>query len=285
MFPAMGDPLNRAPVSSAGGRNLKLAIATGLTLAAIAIGLLILGARPFMVFVVAMVLLAQGEFYSVTRKAGYDPATALGLVAGGVMLVGVFLKGSRAALLVLFLTVAFSLVWYLAGERKSRIVPSLAVTILGVAYAPLLGSFVGLLLKEYPRPTLIAGLGAAAFYDVFAYAAGSKWGKRPLAPTISPRKSIEGAAVATGAIVLLTAIVAPLLGPWNPFQAALMGLMVAIAAPLGDLFESLIKRDLGIKDTSALFPGHGGALDRFDAILFAAPAIYLSLKMFGLSGG
>lgn len=273
-----------AQSSRAGGRNLKLAIATGLTLAAIAIGLLILGPGPFMGFALVMILLAQGEFYAVARSAGYDPATALGLVAGAVLLIGTYVRGETAASLILFLAITFSLVWYMASESKVNIVRSLSVTILGIAYPPLLGSFVALLLKDYPRPVLVTGLGAAALYDVFAYAAGSKWGRRQLAPTISPSKTVEGAVVATIVIVVLATLFAPLLGPWNFLQAAILGLMVSVAAPFGDLFESLLKRDLGIKDTSRVFPGHGGALDRFDAILFAAPATYLSLLIFGLHG-
>lgn len=271
---------NEAPA----GRNLALAIATGLTLAAIALGLLLLGPGPFMGFITAMILLAQGEFYSITRKAGYDPATALGLVAGAVLVIGTYMRGENAAALILFLSVMFSFVWYMASETRRRLVDSLSVTILGIVYPALLGSFVALVLKDYPRPVLLAGLGAAALYDVFAYAAGSRWGSRPLAPSISPKKTVEGALVSTVGIVFLATLIAPLLGPWNFAQAAVMGLMVAVAAPFGDLFESLIKRDLQIKDTSGLFPGHGGALDRFDAILFAAPATYLSLLVFGLTG-
>lgn len=264
------------------GRSLKLAVVTGLVLAGMAVGLLILGPDPFMGFVVAMILLAQGEFYSITRKAGYDPATALGLVAGAVLLIGTYLRGETTGALVLFFVLVFSFAWYLASEDKTRIVGSLSITILGVAYPALLGSFVALLLKEYPRPVLLAGLGATALYDVFAYAAGSRWGRTAFAPKISPKKTVEGAVVATVIIVVLTALIAPRLGPWNTYQAALLGFLVSVAAPFGDLFESLIKRDLGIKDTSRVFPGHGGALDRFDAILFAAPVIYLSLQIFGL---
>lgn len=274
--------MSRSDPSS--GRNVKLAIATGLTLAAIAIGLLLLGPGPFMAFIAVMVLLAQGEFYAITRRAGYDPATALGLVAGAVLLIGTYTRGENAAALILFLSVTFSFVWYMASETRRKLVDSLSVTILGIVYPALLGSFVALVLKDYPRPVLLTGLGAAALYDVFAFAAGSRWGSRPLAPAISPKKTVEGALAATVGIIVLATLIAPLLGPWNFGQAAVLGLMVSIAAPFGDLFESLIKRDLQIKDTSGVFPGHGGALDRFDAILFAAPATYLSLLVFGLTG-
>lgn len=285
MTPVQDEPHQAsAPAGEGPGRNLKLAVATGRVLAAIAIGLLILGPGPFMVFVVVMLLLAQGELYAVARRAGYDPAAALGLVASAVLIIATYLKGEGAAALVVFLSLMFCLVWYMAekNKTKTKIVASLSVTMLGILYPGLLGSFIALLLREFPRPALLAGLGLAALYDVFAYAAGYRWGRRPLAATISPHKTVEGALIATVAIVLVATVVAPLLGPWSHAQAALLGLMVSVAAPLGDLFESLIKRDLGIKDSSSIFPGHGGALDRFDAILFTAPVVYLSLLVFGL---
>lgn len=280
-----------------GGRNLKLAIATGLTLGALALGLLSLGAGPFFVLVFGMILLAQGEFYLATRKAGYDPATALGLAAGGVLLLGSFLRGEAAAALVLFLTLLFSFVWYLGsppaspagGRSRGSLLANLGITFLGVAYIPLLGSFVALMLRLPPasdgtdgRGVVLVALGAAAFYDIFAYAGGSRWGKRKLAPHISPSKTVEGALIATVGITIMAAVLAPVFGPWNPLEGAVLGLMAAVAAPLGDLFESMIKRDLGLKDMGGVFPGHGGALDRFDAILFTAPVTYLSLRLFGL---
>lgn len=271
------------PVQAGPGRNLKLAIATGLTLAALVIGLLILGPRYFFVLAFVVIMLAQVEFYAAVRKAGFDPATALGLVAGAVMLLGVFFKGPQAAGLVLFLSLVFSFVWFLAHEHPKGVLVDIGVTMLGIAYIPLLGSFAGLLAARSiePRGVTITMIGAAAFYDIFAYAAGSRLGKRPLAPRISPKKTWEGAIVATIGIIISCAIIAPLLGPWTVLEAAVLGVLVAVTAPLGDLFESMIKRDLGIKDMGAIFPGHGGALDRIDAILFTAPAVYLSLTLFG----
>lgn len=279
------------------GRNLKLAIATGLTLAALAFGLLALGPQAFFVLVFVMILLAQGEFYLATRKAGYDPATALGLVAGAVLLLGSFLRGEAAATLVIFLTVVFSFVWYMGsspsrpseGERAGSLMSSFGITLLGVAYIPLMGSFVALMLRMAPgidgddgRGAVLVALGAAALYDVFAYAGGSRFGKRKLAPQISPGKTVEGALIASVGVTILAAALSPLFGPWNPVQGAVFGLAASLAAPLGDLFESLMKRDLGIKDMGSVFPGHGGALDRFDAILFTAPVAYLTLRLFGL---
>lgn len=276
----------RSPRHSApqpGDRNLRLAIATGGSLAVLAAGLLYLGAEPFFGLAFVVILIAQGEFYHAVRKAGYQPATALGLVGGGLLLAGVFLKGESAAGIVLFLTSVFGFVWYLAMESRANAAGNLAITMLGVVYIPLLGSFAGLLAtRPDGRGVTIACLGLVILYDIAAFSGGRRFGKVPLAPSISPNKTREGALIAGGLVVAASTLFAPRLGPWNAGQACLLGIAVALAAPAGDLFESLLKRDLGIKDMGRLLPGHGGALDRIDAMLFVLPVAYFSLRLFGL---
>lgn len=272
-----------APAGSK-GRDLKVAIATGLLLAAIVLGTLWWSAAAFFAFAFLVLMIAQVEFLAALRKAGYRPATALGLTAGAVLMVGAFARGEGAGPLVFFLLLVFSFIWFLR-TTPTNAVRDISVTIFSVAYVPLLGAFAGLLLtREDGRAVMIAAIGATVLYDVFAFAFGSLVGKRPLAPTISPNKTIEGALIAT---VLLALVGPPIivwleLGPWDYLQSLVFIGMVAIAAPVGDLFESVVKRDLGIKDMGAIFPGHGGALDRVDAILFVAPITYLSLRLFGL---
>ncbi len=264
------------------GRNLKLAILTGLTLAVLVVGLLYIGSEAFFGLAIIVIMLAQAEFYRATRNAGHNPAAALGLIGGAIVLVGVFLSGQAAAGLALFATLAACFVWYMSFEIRTNLVTNLAITMMGVVYIPLLGSFVGLLSRRPDgRGVTIAAIGAAAVYDIFAYAGGSKLGRHPMAPSISPHKTWEGAAVATLATVGVAFFAGPALGPWTPLEAAALGLAVSVVAPLGDLVESLIKRDLGIKDMGTIFPGHGGALDRIDAILFVAPTVFFSLQLFG----
>jgi phosphatidate cytidylyltransferase len=271
------------PPPQAGGRNLKLAILTGVTLATLVVGLLYLGAEAFFGLAVIVVMLAQAEFYRAARGAGHNPAAAIGLVGGAMLLLGVFLQGEAAAGIVLSATLAATFLWYLSPRRLRSVVVNVAVTVLGVAYIPLLGSFVGLLaVRPDGRGVTIVAIGAAAVYDIFAYAGGSKLGRHKMAPWVSPHKSWEGAAIATIATVGVLAFAAPRLGPWSVAQAAILGAAISVAAPLGDLVESAIKRDLDIKDMGTILPGHGGALDRIDAILFTAPVVYLSLRLFGL---
>ncbi len=278
-----GRPAPAPEPSKKAGRNLKMATLTGITLAGLVVGLLYLGAEAFFGLAIIVIMLGQAEFYRATRNAGHNPAAALGLIGGAVVLVGVFLNGPSAAGLALFATMVASFVWYMSFPTRVNLVVNVSITMMGLVYIPLLGSFVGLLSRRPDgRGVTIAAIGAAAVYDIFAYAGGSKLGKHPLAPSISPNKTWEGAAVATLATVGVAFFAGPALGPWSPLQAAVLGLAVAVVAPLGDLVESLIKRDLGIKDMGTIFPGHGGALDRIDAILFVAPTVWVSLQLFGL---
>lgn len=272
-----------SPRRKGAGRNLKLATLTGLTLALLVVGLLYVGAEAFFGLAVIVVMLGQAEFYRATRAAGHNPAAAVGLVGGGVVLLGVFISGPSAAGLALFASLAACFLWYMSFPTRVNVVTNVALTMMGIVYIPLLGSFVGLLARRPDgRGVTIAAIGAAAVYDIFAYAGGSKLGRHPMAPSISPNKSWEGAAVATVATVVVAYFAGPALGPWSPVQAAILGLAIAVVAPLGDLVESMIKRDLGIKDMGTIFPGHGGALDRIDAILFVAPTVWFSLMLFGL---
>jgi phosphatidate cytidylyltransferase len=279
-----GAPDAVPPPAPRAGRNLKVAAATGTALAALVVGLLFVSAGAFFALAALIILVGQAEFYLAARRAGRDPALPLGLVAGAALLTGVFLRGEGAVGLILFLTFLFTFVWYLVSERSAAAPMSeIAVTVLGVAYIPLLGSFAGLLARRPDgRGVIIAMILATAVYDMGAYAGGSRFGRHRLAPTISPNKTTEGAMVATFATLLIGTAGAHWLGPWSWGQAALFALLVCVAAPIGDLVESMIKRDFGIKDMGTILPGHGGALDRIDAMLFTGPAAYLSLRAFGI---
>lgn len=276
------------PPASPGDRprkpsDLKMRLVTGIAFAAVAIGAGVMGAAPLLGLLVVVVGVAQGEFYLAVRAAGYRPATALGLVAGATLLVATYRRGVAAAPVVLFLMLALGVVWHGWGRDKGRALADLAVTILGVAYIPLLASFAAATLAYHDgRGIVAATIGAAAVYDIGAYAGGRRFGRHPLAPRISPGKTREGAIAATAVVIVACAALAPLVGPWNIGEAAALGAFVALAAPVGDLFESVMKRDLGIKDMGSILPGHGGVLDRIDAILFCVPVSYLSLRLFGL---
>src|SRR5947209_1148677 len=154
------------------------------------------------------------------------------------------------------------------------------VTVLAVLQVGLLGSFAALILTLPNGVGVLIGVVVATVTnDVGALLVGQQVGRAPVAPDVSPNKTVEG--VVGGAVtslVFTTLIIGMVLKltPWSTGHAALLAILVAIAAPLGDLCESMIKRDLGLKDMGTVLPGHGGLLDRFDGLLFALPvAFYL----------
>jgi phosphatidate cytidylyltransferase len=266
------------------GRNLPAALISGGLLAFAALALLAIGKAPFVVLAIAIILLGQGEFYAVLKARGAQPATALGLIAGAVIMAGAYNRGEAAALFGVFLAMALVLPWYMAAPLKARTgtVSNVGATLLGVIYVPFLASFALIILRvsdDVGRNLLLTVLGLTVLYDVCAYAIGSLWGSRPLAPTISPKKSWEGAVGATFVLLLVALAIVPSIDPFNAARAVGLALVIAVAAPLGDLVESALKRDLGLKDMGSLLPGHGGVLDRVDSILLAAPAAWYFIRL------
>jgi len=273
------------PEAPVAGRNLPAALASGILLALAVLALLLIGKAALAWFAGAVVLLGQAELYAVMRTRRLQPATLLGLVCGGLILAGAYAHGPAGAPFGLVLAMGLTVLWYMAAPaatRRSTTVHA-GATLLGIAYVPFLASF-ALLLLAFPgnlgRNAFLVVVGLTVLYDVCAYAIGTLWGSRPLAPTISPHKSWEGAIGATFVLLLVALAVVPSIAPFDaPGRAVGLALVIALAAPLGDLVESALKRDMAVKDMGTLLPGHGGILDRIDAILFAAPAAYYFLQI------
>jgi phosphatidate cytidylyltransferase len=252
-------------------------IAVGVLLAAAAIG-----ARALVVLVLAAVTMAAAELFQSLRTRGYQPATLLGLVACASMVLATYIKGEPAFPLILTLLVIFSFLWYLAGVVHAKPTMNIAVTVFAFLYVGFLGSFACLFLR-YPAGRgigiLLGAIIATAAHDIGAYVVGKYMGKTPLAPELSPNKTFEGLVGGVLASVFVSLIIVSQIGPWNAGKAFWLGVVVAVAAPLGDLCESMIKRDLGVKDMGKLLPGHGGVLDRVDALLFVIPATYYLVRL------
>jgi phosphatidate cytidylyltransferase len=273
---------------SGSGRNVPLSIATGLGFAAVAVGCFEWGTVPTVTLCTLVVVLAAAEAFASFRRSGNHPATLLGLVASGAAMVAAYAKGVSALPLVLVLLVITSMVWYLVGAEKGSPLSGISVTVLGFAWVGLLGSFAGLLLapSQYPDRHGIAfvfgAVVATVAADVGALVIGQWRGRHPLAPHISPHKTWEGLIGGTVFAILASAALTGSVHPWTPAKAAVLGLVVAVLAPVGDLCESLIKRDLGLKDMGSLLPGHGGVLDRVDGLLFVLPATYYLVRVLHL---
>jgi len=271
---------------AAEGRDLGAAVGLGVGIALVALLAFKLGPFWTALLVIGVVMLAAVELYDVLRRAGYQPATLLGLSATLALLVATYQEGEAALPLVTVLLVTFTFLWYLARVVTARPTVNAAATILAFMWTGFLGSFAMLMARpDGSRAGIAFLLGAVlatAFNDIGAYFVGSRMGSRPLAPEISPNKTWEGAI--GGAVVCIVGTVlilgfVPGMAPWDGGKAFWLALVVSIVAPLGDLTESMIKRDLGIKDMGRLLPGHGGVMDRFDALLFVLPAVYYLVRV------
>lgn len=266
------------------GRNLPLAVGTAVGLAVLALVLFWVGPGATMFLVVPILVLAAAEFFNVLRRSEYQPATLLGLVAVAALALAAFWRGEAAFPLVLFLTVVFGLLWYVVADTMDLPIPNLAVTLLVVLYVGVLGSFAALLLK-FPNGIgmLLGAVIGAVAYDVGGFFIGRSAGRSPLAPNISPGKTYEGLIGGIVLAILASVVIAGRITPWDSFSDALwLGVVVAVAAPLGDLCESLLKRNLEVKDMGGILPGHGGVLDRFDTMLFVLPATYYLVRVLDL---
>ncbi len=264
------------------GLGTRVLTAAGLIAAFFGV-VVLLGRRGATALVAAVLLMAALEFYDSLRHRGFAPAIIPGAVACFAMPLVAFGTGETGMMLVLILTVLVSMLWSLFRVVRDRPVGNMSVTLLGVGYIGVLGGTAGLLLA-HPNGVglLLGGLACTVASDVVAYFVGANLGKVPLAPEVSPNKTIEGVAGGFFGSVLMGVVAFGVVGvaPWNSVAiGAILGIVVGVLAPLGDLAESMIKRDLGIKDMGSMLPGHGGFLDRIDAMLFVMPGVYFIARL------
>jgi phosphatidate cytidylyltransferase len=273
----------REPVSSAngGGRDLGTAVAVGVGLVVLALLALSLGPVWALVLATAVVLACALELFNVFQRAGYRPATLLGGTATVALMFGAYWKLEVAIPLILVMTLIVAMLWYMIGVVRARPTVNVAMTMLGVLWVGTFGAYAALLLKDHGHhPNHGVGLlwGAVlttVAYDVVGYLIGSRIGRTPLAPEISPNKTWEGFISGAVASAIIGGVLVGSIYPWHAGSGLKLGLLVGFfIAPLGDLCESMIKRDIGVKDMGNLLPGHGGMLDRFDSLLFVLPATY-----------
>lgn len=272
------------PLADAGSAGLGARVITAAGLLAAFFGIILLfGRKGATALVAAVLLLAAVEMFTALRHRGFSPAIVPGAVACFSLPLVAFATGETGMMLVFILTVLVTVLWSLFRVVKDRPVGNMSVTLMTVGYVGILGGTAGLLLAHPDGLGLLLGaIACTVASDVFAFFVGENLGKVPLAPEISPNKTVEGFIGGLFGSLLMGIVIFGIVGvaPWNGVVMGLaLGLVVGLLAPLGDLVESMIKRDLGIKDMGNLLPGHGGILDRVDAMLFVMPGVYFIARL------
>jgi phosphatidate cytidylyltransferase len=282
-----GSPLEPVPMQAVppperrtrAGRNLPAAIGVGLGLGVVILVALYVWKPAFVAVILAAAVLGVWEL---THAFAADrirvPVVPLAIGAAAIV-VSAYAGGSEAMLVALALTVLAVMLWR-APESPKGYVRDVTASTFAALYVPFLAGFAALMLRDDDgADRVVVFIALVVLSDVGGYVAGVLFGRHPMAPTVSPKKSWEGLGgsalfcAAGGAATFPT-----LLDGAAAWQGALVGLAVMVTATLGDLGESMIKRDLGIKDMGSLLPGHGGIMDRLDSLLPAAPVAYLLLS-------
>lgn len=263
------------------GRNLPAAVAVGLALGGLA--LVTLFTVPKVTFLIYMGAVAGIALWELARALGTRGIRLplLPVAAGGAAALALaYALGERALVACLGVTVVVIMAWRLPGGAAGYL-RDVTAGVFALAYLPLMACFVGLMLAapDGPRRTVVfLILGVCS--DIGGYAAGVLFGRHLMAPLISPKKTWEGFAGSLAVCLGAGALTLPLILHAPFWQGMLLGLAALAAATLGDLAESMIKRDLAIKDMGSVLPGHGGVLDRIDSLLITAPVVWLLLLVF-----
>ncbi|MBB2990018.1 phosphatidate cytidylyltransferase [Mycolicibacterium iranicum] len=279
------EPQNKtAEKSGRAGRNLPAAIAVGVALGASLIAVLIFVPKVWVAVVAVAMAVATHEVVRRLRESGFSIPVIPLLVGGQAMIWLTWPFGTTGALGAFGGTVVVCMIWRLVSGGLStapqNYLRDMATTVFLAAWVPLFGSFGALLI--YPEDgagrvfCLMLGVVAS---DVGGYTAGVLFGKHPMAPAISPKKSWEGlgGSLVLGIVVSSLAVSFLTDNPW--WVGVPLGVMLVITGTLGDLVESQVKRDLGIKDMGTLLPGHGGLMDRLDSVLPSAVATWIVLTL------
>jgi phosphatidate cytidylyltransferase len=266
------------PVRTArAGRDLSAAIGVGVLLGALAVAALFVLKPVFLGVVLAVGTLGISELSQALSTRGIRIPLVPVLAGSWAVLVGTYVGGTDVLSLAVALTVLACLFWRL-GQGQDGFVADVTGGVFVVSYVAVLGSFVVLMLRHTDGAWWVATfIVVTVASDIGGYAAGATLGKHPMAPRISPKKSWEGFAGSVLASLLagVAMVTLALDGRWE--VGLLLGACAACLATLGDLGESIIKRDLGIKDMSSVLPGHGGMMDRLDSLLAVAPVAWLVL--------
>jgi phosphatidate cytidylyltransferase len=227
--------------------------------------------------------LAALEFYRAVKATQATPLTGFGVMWILLFIISPHCNWSYINPLLLTSAVVLPPIWLLARRRKEGAFLDWAWTVAGILYIGwLLSHFVALRELDSGRGWVLFALFTTFASDSTAYFIGRDWGKHHLAPSISPKKTWEGAISGVAGAIIISPLLVTLLDlPIGYGAAVLLAIAVSIFGQIGDLFESLFKRNTGIKDSGNMLPGHGGFLDRMDSIVFAGVVVYYYVILFG----
>lgn len=261
------------------GRNLPAAIGVGLLLGALIIATLVIRHEAFLVLATLGVTVGAWELRSAFTRVGMNIPLIPTLAATPVMMLAAWATGGHGLSVAFGSMVILTVMWRATDTTGNRVADVNGSTFIAT-YPCLLAAFCALLARpDDGMGRLFVYLIVTVVSDVGGYAVGILAGRHPLAPSISPKKSWEGFLGSVLFCAVAGAITVVLFLHGTPIAGAFVGALVAAGATLGDLFESVIKRDLGIKDMSTILPGHGGLMDRIDSLLITAPLAWFVLSV------
>jgi phosphatidate cytidylyltransferase len=258
-----------------------VAVVTALILLALIAVCFVLGPDAFFGLAAVVVLLALFEAMDVARSGGHRVVPSFGVLAGAAMLATAYFWRPAYLSGVLALTLLGAALLAMRPARGEDPASDVAWTVFAVAWVG--GGGAGavsiLRIEDIGLTLLVASVLLVALGDIGAYFAGTTFGRHKMAPSISPAKSWEGFAGGVSLAIVAGVVGGIVLDELTAPQGIGLALVAALFGPIGDLLESMVKREMGVKDSGRLLPGHGGMLDRLDAILFAMPFAYLYLRV------
>jgi phosphatidate cytidylyltransferase len=282
-----GPQADPAPEPAAGpsrtGRNLPVAIGVGAGLGGLVVLTLLTVKATFLIYMGAAILIALAELAGAFAKRGINIPVIPVALGGAAIVTCAYWLGARPAAAALALTVVVILAWRMPNGPNGY-VRDVTAGVFALLYLPFMASFVSAMLAPADGPRrVLTFIILTVSSDIGGYFAGitlGRGGRHLMAPVISPKKTWEGFAGSAVACLIAGWLCLTLLLHGHAWQGLLAGAAAVLAATLGDLTESMIKRDLDIKDMGSLLPGHGGLLERLDSLLIAAPVIWLLLYLF-----
>ncbi len=270
----------RAVRSAKAQSSVAKATMTGLLLGILVIIFFVAGTLPVAFLVLVALGFASAEAYAGLRAAGAHPATVLGISATLILGISVYNKGQGAIGAITVLLIIFGFIWYMNARNKIDVLDGIGATIFVYTWIGVFGSYALLLISPISYPDkhglayLVGTIVLAVANDTSALFIGRWLGHRPLNRTLSPNKTVEGFIGALIMTLLTGLIILPMISPWSALHGFEVALVLSFVIPMGDLFESMVKRTLGVKDLGRILPGMGGILDRVDGLLFALPTMY-----------